>query len=171
MSKTISWETHIKSYFLEDDLEGYLKIRKVSDEEKRGKSYLAALRVHYWFPNEGLKDTENHIVLYRHDDHPFHPRINMQLKGPRAGKTNSWLDAQANSETPYEIAAPYDNKKKFRLHTLVRFSCYDKAKGWFFQYGVPHLLAVMVEQDFGYEISAGNRSRTILKSNTFSFDG
>lgn len=152
MAKTISWDLHLKSYFLEDCLDEYLASREIG-------SHLAAIKVWYNFPDVGMKDTGNYIVLYRHDADQFHPRINMQLKGVKVSKTNAWIDSQ-----DYQIPAPFDNKKLFRLSTQTRFSYYDKHREWFYRFGVPHLLAVMIEKDFEFEIT-GNR----CGSDTFVF--
>ena len=154
---SISWETHTRNYFLEDDLEGYLK---GNNSTLRDHSYLAALKIWYRFPGKEIEDTGNYIVLYRHGGSVFHPRINMQLKGPLVGKTNVWLDTNN-----FEIPAPYDNRKKFRLSTLMRWSYFEKQRGWFFKYAIPHLLAVMVEKDYDYIVTG-----TRIKSNVFLFD-
>lgn len=157
MKNKISWEVHVKSYFLEEALNEYVLPRNVSLRTKEPKSCLAALKIWYRFPDQEMKDTGNYIVLYRHDHEQFHPRINMQLKGKRVGKTNTWLDAGT-----YQMPAPFDNKKKFRLSTLTRFSYYDKHKEWFFRFGVPHLLAVMVEKDFDYQITGVRRGSGVF---------
>lgn len=149
----IEWKDHIKNYFIEDNLEEYKRLNPLPKDKD---SRVAALRVWYHLPGENIKDTENHIVLYRQDSEPLHPkRVSFRLAGKNSVKTNRWLDSEN-----YQITAPFDLKKKFRLWTKSRFNLKDKE--WFFKFGVPHLLAIMLEKDFQHEIVGERKASTVF---------
>lgn len=155
-NKEISWEEHIKSYFLEENTNRY----------NSSKSVEKVIKVYYRFPEDKIhRDTGSSIVLYRHDPSSFHPRINPQLRG--STKANKWLDEQNKNKTPYKIPAPYNLKDRVSLCTTIRFTFYEKMKGWFYRYYVPHILAIMIEKDFGYEITGTRKSSKIF---TFDLD-
>jgi hypothetical protein len=123
---------------------------------KRLKTSICAVGDVYWRGNR-LGDVQ--IRLYRQSRNAFHPRLNFQLSGSQAQKAREWMDTIAKEGNPYRVEAPYDRRLKgYKIMTSSRFSHESKQQRWFHEVAIPHLVALVLEHDFGVTITGTRKT-------------